>query len=120
MERIYIYVIFIYIMNLFPKKILAINISDSSIEVLEMSQIFGRIKITFLSRSELENGIVEKGKILKKKQLVLKLNEYCPEGMAKNKVALALSDTIVFSHIFKFSGDKNIWDKQTKIYESKF
>lgn len=94
--------------NIFPKKVLAIDISDSSIEILQMSQIFGKIKVTFLSRCELENGIIEKGKILKKKQLVLKLKEYCPEGIVNDKVALALPDTIVFNHIFRFSGDKNI------------
>lgn len=95
-------------MNFFPKKILAIDISDGSIEILQMLQIFGKIKITFLSRLELEKGIVEKGKILKKKQLILKLKEYCPEGVAKNKVVLALPDAIVFNHIFRFSGNKNI------------
>ena len=62
-------------MFLFPKKILAIDVSDSSIEILQMSQFLGKIKVSFLSRSELEEGIVEKGKILKKKQLVLKIKK---------------------------------------------
>lgn len=90
-------------MNFIPKKILAIDISDSSIEILQMSQFLGKIKVSFLSRSELERGIVEKGEILKKKQLILKIKKYAGD-IAKSEVAIALPDTIVSSHIFKFSG----------------
>lgn len=94
-------------MNIFPNKILAIDISDSSIEIMQMSKFLGRVKVTFLSRSELEKGIVKDGKILGRKQLALKIKEYCGDSK-KNKVALALPDSIVSSHIFKFPIDKKI------------
>lgn len=98
-------------MFLFPKKILAIDVSDSSIEILQMSQFLGKIKVSFLSRSELEEGIVEKGKILKKKQLVLKIKKYAGD-IVRSEVAVALPDTIIFSHIFKFTGQEAISDKE--------
>lgn len=90
-------------MNFISRKILAIDISDSSIEILQMSQFLGKIRVSFLSRSELERGTVEKGEILKKKQLILKIKKYAGD-IAKSEVAIALPDTIVSSHIFKFSG----------------
>lgn len=98
-------------MNIFPRKILAIDISDSSIEIMQMSQFLGKIKVTFLSRSELERGIVENGRIIGKKQLALKIKEYCGPSK-KNKVALALPDSIVSSRVFRFPIDKKISDDE--------
>lgn len=95
------------IMNIFPKKILAIDISDGSIEILQMSYFLGKSKVTFLSRLKLEKGIVEKGRILKRKELILKLREYC-NGIKNAKVAVALPDTIVFNYIFKFPVGKSV------------
>lgn len=94
----------------FPKKILAIDISDNSIEVLEMRKFLGRVKVSFLSRSELPRGIVEKGKILNQKQLVTRLKEYTSGAKAGN-LAFILQDTITFNHIFKFPADKPITDE---------
>lgn len=104
-------------MSILPRKILAIDISDSSIEIMQMSQFLGRIKVTFLSRSELEKGIVENGRIIGKKQLALKIREYCG-SLKKNKVALALPDGVVSSHIFRFSGDRKI-SKEDVLAEAK-
>lgn len=94
-------------MNFLPKKILAVDISDSSIEILQVSQFLGKIKATFLSRSEIAKGVIEKGKIVNRKQLVLKLKEYA-SGASTNKVALAIPDAIVATHIFRFPKDKDI------------
>lgn len=104
-------------MRILPRKILAIDVSDSSIEIMQMSQFLGRLRVTFLSRSELEKGIVENGRIIGKKQLALKIREYCG-SLKKNKVALALPDSIVSTHIFKFPGDKNI-SKEDVLAEAK-
>lgn len=98
-------------MNFIPRKILAIDISDSSIEILQMSQFLGKIKVSFLSRSELERGIVGNGEILKKKQLILKIKKYAGD-IAKSGVAIALPDTIVSSCIFKFSGQGAISNEE--------
>lgn len=103
----------------FSKKILAIDISDSSIEILQMSQFLGKTKVTFLSRSELGNGVVEKGRVINRKQLALRLKEYS-SGCSTNKVAMALPDVITSSHIFHFPKDKelkkdDIWDEAKKV-----
>lgn len=91
----------------FSKKILAIDISDSSIEILQMSQFWGRPKITFLSRAELGNGVMERGRIINRKQLALRLKEYS-SGASTDKVALALPDTIMYRHIFHFPKNKEL------------
>ncbi len=94
-------------MNFLPKKILAVDISDSSIEILQVSQFLGKIKASFISRSEITKGIVDKGRIIDRKQLVLKLKEYT-SGASTNKIALAIPDAIVATNIFRFPEDKDI------------
>lgn len=94
-------------MNFLPKKILAVDISDSSIEILQVSQFLGKIKASFLSRSEIAKGVIEKGKIVNRKQLVLKLKEYA-SGASTNKIALAIPDAIIATHILRFPKDKYI------------
>lgn len=103
-------------MNFLPKKILAVDISDSSIEILQVSRFFGKIKASFLSRSEIAKGVVEKGKIVNRKQLVLKLKEYA-SGASTNKIALAIPDAIVTTHIFRFPKDRDI-KKEDVLYEA--
>lgn len=94
-------------MNIFFKKILAIDISDSSVEVLQMSKFLGITRVSFLSRLELDKGMVEKGRIKKTEELAAKLKEYL-RGVSAKDVALALPDTVVFRHLFRFFGDADI------------
>lgn len=110
-------------MAIFGKKNpFGLDISDFSIEVLQLRRETGKIIVSAHGRTELEPGIVENGKIVDKKRLKEKLKELLSEKklnrMKTNKVILSLPESRTFLHVFKTFKD-SLSDKESeKIIES--
>ena len=56
-------------MSLIYKTTFGLDVSDASIEALELKKSFGKIKILSYGRVKLNPGIVENGEILKKDEV---------------------------------------------------
>jgi len=108
--------------NFFKKFPLGLDISDFSIEVLQLKREAGKIVVSAHGRTELEPGIVENGKIVDKKRLKEKLKELLPEKklnrMKANKVILSLPESRTFLHVFKTFKDNLSDEEAEKIIES--
>lgn len=89
-----------------------LDISDASIEALELKKSFGRIRLVGYARVELPAGIVEDGIVLKKKELgeVVKklLRSAKPKAIRSREVILSLPESRVFTYIFKFPANLKI------------
>jgi len=92
-------------LNFFKKPAFGLDISDFSIEVLELEKRARKLYLGAYSRVELEKGIVEDGKILNKEKLKEKIKEVLkntlPQKLKTNKVILSLPESKTFFHIFK-------------------
>jgi len=83
----------------FSKTGFGLDISDFSIELLELSS---KIKVKTFSRIILEPGIVENGLILDKRKLCKKLKELVAKTKIKtSQVVLSLPESKIFIHVFK-------------------
>ena len=86
-------------MGKFSKTGFGLDISDFSIELLELSS---KIKVKTFSRIILEPGIVENGLILDKRKLTKKLKELVAKTKIKtSQVVLSLPESKVFIHVFR-------------------
>lgn len=92
-------------LNLFKKPAFGLDISDYSIEVLELEKKLGKIYLGAYGRVELEKGIVEDGKILNKEKLKEKIKELIgntvPRKLKTNQVIVSLPESKTFFHISK-------------------
>ncbi len=88
-----------------------LDISDASIEALELKKSFGRVKLVGYARMELPAGIVRDGIVLKKKELskaIKKLIEEArPRPIRGREVILSLPESRVYTHVFKFPANLN-------------
>lgn len=81
------------------KSSFGLDISDHSIEVLELSS---KNKVKAFARILLEQGIVKDGKILNKEKLAEKIKEVVAKAKIKSKkVVLALPESKTFIHFFE-------------------
>lgn len=104
-------------MNLFGKNTnIGIDISDSSIEVLQLSS--GRDVIAY-GRINLEEGIVKDGRILNKEKLIRKIQEVLMLAKSKHltvgysiNALFSLPESKVFIHLFKLP--KNLFGESLK------
>lgn len=91
------------------------DISDRSIEILELKAGFGFSVVTY-GRVKLDFGIVENGKILNKEGLAIKIKEALltvkPKKISTNKVILSLPESKVFIHYFSL--DKSLKGESLK------
>lgn len=85
---------------------MGLDISDCSIEALELEKKMEKPYLGAYSRVELEKGIVEDGKILNKEKLKEKITELLksavPRRIKTNQAILSLPESKTFFHIFKF------------------
>jgi len=85
--------------NFFKKSIFGLDISDFSIEALQLSS---KGKIKKFGRIIIEEGIVKDGFILNKKKLIEKIREVISQAKIKeNRVILALPESKIFIHLFQ-------------------
>ena len=98
-------------MSLFRKPFFGLDISDYSIEALQLKK---NNRVAAFGRLVLEPGIVKDGVILNKEKLSEKIKQVVARAKIKSKkVVLALPESKVFIH--SFSGKKNIEQKIAKI-----
>jgi len=95
--------------SFFKKPAFGLDISDFSIEVLQLQKRFNKVSVRAYNREVLKPGIVENGKILDEKELELKIkkllsNAY-PKPINTNKVVFSLPESKTFIDIFEFSKD---------------
>ena len=92
-----------------------LDISDYSIEVLELKKKLGKVCLKGYGRVILEKGILEEGEILDREKLKEKVKEALektiPERIKTDKVIVSLPESKTFIHFFKTAG-KNDFKKQ--------
>ena len=95
----------------FKKFPFGLDISDYSIEILELERKFGISYLRTYGRVKLEMGIVEDGKILNKEKLKEKIKEVLEKTLPKKietpQVIFSLPESKTFFHIFKFPANLN-------------
>lgn len=106
------------ISSIFLKKIdsaFGIDISESSIELMEFGTLISHKPCSY-SRVQLENGVIEKGKILQpdilKQKIELVLNNAKPNKVSTSKVILSLPESQTFT--WGMAIDKNYSGSELK------
>lgn len=91
------------------KKIVGIDISDFSVEIVEMEKNENSAKIVNFNRILLKKGIVEKGKIKNKAKLkkeILNALEQAKNGAITTRdIVFALPDNFLYTHFFEINND---------------
>lgn len=89
-----------------PKRGLGLDISDSSIEILELEKISNEIKVRGFARLQIPNKeYIENGEIKKKEPLIESIKEVIkkaePEKIKTSKVILSIPESRVFTYFFE-------------------
>lgn len=91
-------------MNIFHKKSIGLDISDHTIEAVELIKSGGKIKIVNMGRIELDPGVVEQGRIKNEEKLnkaIKKVfNNAKPGHIVDKNIIFGLPESQVFTHIF--------------------
>ena len=100
-------------MAIFEKKSIGVDISDSTIEMAEITKRGTQVSISSLSRVFIDAGIIENGIIKDEKRLLELFNEAVkkakPKKISPHKINFALPESQVYTHIFSIKtsfGDK--------------
>lgn len=92
-------------MNLISKNAIGLDISDNSIELLEIRKSFGKENIFAFARKKIPSGLVERGKILHKHKLAQAIKETFasakPKKFITKDIILSLSENLSFIHVFR-------------------
>lgn len=101
-------------MGIFHKTCFGLDISDVSIEALELKKSFGKIKISSYGRVKLDQGVIENGEIFKKDELIEAIKKVLassqPKPIKNKNVILSLPESRIFTHVFRFP--RNLNEKQ--------
>jgi type IV pilus assembly protein PilM len=88
-----------------PMNALGLDISDFSIEALQLKSTFGKITLEAFNRVFIEKGIIEDGEILSKSRLAEKIEELLEGAQFKKskttEVILSLPESRAFLHVFE-------------------
>lgn len=91
-----------------------LDISDLSIEALELERGVGKIKFSAAGRVDIPAGIFEDGRIKNKKELAEAIKKVCreakPHPIRDRGVVVSLPESRIFSRVFQFP--KNLNQKQ--------
>lgn len=86
------------------KRIFGLDISDTSLEALELRSFLGKQKVRAKSRLELQTGIVQGGEIKNEEELqkaITKLLQSAtPSAIKASQVVLSMPESRVISHLF--------------------
>ncbi len=92
-------------MSIFGKNAFGLDISDRSIEALELKRRFGKLVVYAYGRIQLERGVVENGRIIKKGAFVAALQSLLgsthPRPLKTKNVILSIPESKTFIHVFK-------------------
>ena len=93
------------------KKIVGIDISDFSIELVEMEKNEDSVKVVNFNRVLLEKGIVKNGKIENKaklrKEILIALAQAKNGSINTRDIVFALPDNFLYTHFFEVESDVN-------------
>ncbi|MCK4540291.1 pilus assembly protein PilM [Candidatus Parcubacteria bacterium] len=91
------------------KKIVGIDISDFSVEIVEMEKGEDTVEIVNFNRVLLEKGVVEKGKIKNKaklrKEISIALAQAKNGPINTKDIVFALPDNFLYTHFFEVASD---------------
>lgn len=99
-------------MSIFKKQSVGLDIADHSIQIVELEQpLFSHTpKIISKSRRSLEHGIVEKGRVALKKQLLDALTELVqqaqPKEIVPGDVVFGVPEPLVYTQILRLEMDR--------------
>src|SRR3989339_400767 len=108
---------------MFIKKSVGLDISDHTIEVAELKKSGNNIRLSNLGRVQLDKGVVVNGRIRNKTKLsetlknVLKSTQ--PNAVKSVDFVFGLSESCVFTHIFKIKNTKEEMFEQEILKEIK-
>jgi len=92
-------------MRLISKNAIGLDISDNSIEILELKKSFGKESVVSFARKKITAGLIERGKILHKQKLAQAIKETFASAKPKNfstrDVILSLPENLSFVHVFR-------------------
>lgn len=92
-------------MMIISKKAFGLDVSDASVEVLEIYRVFGKMKVSAYGRIKLVPGIVNDGNIIQKEKLAESIRQALviakPRSIKGKNVVVSIPESKVFSHIFK-------------------
>jgi Tfp pilus assembly PilM family ATPase len=92
-------------MSIFSNKIIGLDISDNTMEVVLMEEQARKVVLVSKNRSSLEEGIVKNGEIVNEDLLEKEIKRLFatakPEPIDTNKVIFGLSGNQTFTHTFK-------------------
>ncbi|MDD4875116.1 MAG: pilus assembly protein PilM [Candidatus Pacebacteria bacterium] len=104
--------------SLFKKKAFGLDISDKSIEALELEKKSGKVFLKAYGRAEMEQGIVQNGRILNKGALAEKIGNVLlkaePRAIKIKNVICSLPESQTFIHFFP--NDENIEQQAAKTF----
>lgn len=90
--------------NPFLKKSVGIDISDSTIEVVEISFVFGKPSLVNLGRVALDHGVVVRGRVNDSaklgRALTTALSGARPQPIKARRAVFGIPDVQLFTHIF--------------------
>ncbi len=96
---------FLQSIQLFPKRAFGLDISDRSVEALELRRGIGRQSISTYGRVELERGIIDDGHVLNQRALTSALRNLMssaqPHAIKTKNVIISVPDAKTFTHIFQ-------------------
>ncbi|MBU1164652.1 type IV pilus assembly protein PilM [Patescibacteria group bacterium] len=89
---------------IFSKKF-GLDISDNSIEVMELKKMFGKISLVSYGRTKLEGEVVKDG-VIKKPEVLEKylkevLQQAKPKPITAKECVLSLPESKIYTHVFK-------------------
>ncbi len=101
--------------NLFFKKSVGLDITDSSIAVVQIKKQAGRLRVLKLAKATLPVGLVEKGRIKDREKLLQAINKVMakakPSAIETKEISFAFSEHQIYPTIFRL---KKTTDKALK------
>ena len=98
------------IVALLKKNPVGLDISDRTIEIVELSQEGKEVKMVSMSRVFLPKGVVEKGRIRDTRKLAVALDQVMknarPEAITPKKIIFAIPEGQVYTHVFELGPHK--------------
>lgn len=106
-------------MNLFSKKIVALDFHDYSSQLVEISSEKGKYYLNSYSRIHISPGVLKDGEIIKKDLLKKSLQrlfaEANPSPVLSKNIAVIFPSTQVFNHIFSYPSNLSKKDIEKSI-----
>src|SRR3990170_6770730 len=91
--------------GLFQKSAFGLDISDTSLEMVEFKKKGGKVILSAVGRMILSKGVIEDGKIMDEQKLAAAIRDLCsktqPQKISTKLVIASLPESKIFTHHFK-------------------